>query len=369
MKAGTGKSTLVRFIVQSLGVKENDVVYTAFTGKATEVLKKKGNKNAMTLHKLLFDFIPKPDGTFLRKNKTSIEYSLVIVDEVSMVPKTFIDLLFSYKVHIICLGDPFQLPPINKDEDNHLLDEPHIFLEDIIRQAENSEIIQLTMKIRKGEPIQYFKGKDVMVLPKEELSTGMLEWADQVIVGTNLKRKAINSEMRSLLGYEGDPQNGERVICLRNYWDICNAAGEALINGTIGVLDNSFDNFIVLPRWMQAKESRINTLIGDIVSCDNPEEKKYNYRHIEMDKKIFINGEKSLDNKTEYKLGRMKKKIGDIIPKEFDFAYAITCHKAQGSEWDKVVVIEERFPFNKEEHARWLYTACTRASSRLVLIR
>ena len=65
----------------------------------------------------------------------------------------------------------------------------------------------------------------------------------------------------------------------------------------------------------------------------------------------------------------MKNKIGDIVPKEFAYGYAITVHKAQGSEWDKVLVLEERFPFDKEEHARWLYTAVTRASDKLVLLR
>ena len=55
------------------------------------------------------------------------------------------------------------------------------------------------------------------------------------------------------------------------------------------------------------------------------------------------------------------------VPCEFSYGYAITTWKAQGSEWDKVLVLEERFPFDKEEHARWLYTACTRASEKLVL--
>ena len=54
---------------------------------------------------------------------------------------------------------------------------------------------------------------------------------------------------------------------------------------------------------------------------------------------------------------------------DFTYGYCITCHKAQGSQWNKVLVIEERFPFDKEEHARWLYTACTRAIDRLVIIR
>jgi ATP-dependent exoDNAse (exonuclease V) alpha subunit len=70
-----------------------------------------------------------------------------------------------------------------------------------------------------------------------------------------------------------------------------------------------------------------------------------------------------------YKLGKLRSKYGEIVPKEFTYAYAITTHKSQGSEWDKVVVLEEKFPFDKNEHARWLYTACTRASEKLVLVR
>jgi hypothetical protein len=72
-------------------------------------------------------------------------------------------------------GDPGQLPPINKNEDNHLLDIPHIFLDEIMRQEEQSEIIKLTMDLREGKPLTYFKGKEVQILNKNELSTGMLQ--------------------------------------------------------------------------------------------------------------------------------------------------------------------------------------------------
>jgi exodeoxyribonuclease-5 len=57
------------------------------------------------------------------------------------------------------------------------------------------------------------------------------------------------------------------------------------------------------------------------------------------------------------------------VPYEFTYGYAITGHKAQGSQWSKVVVYEEGFPFVKEEHARWLYTCITRAQEKLVLLR
>lgn len=174
--AGTGKSTLVKFIVAALPNinPDKDVVYTSFTGKATQVLQKKGNKNVSTLHRLLFESIPKPDGTFYRKPVETVPYKIVIVDECSMVPKNLLQQLAKYDTHIICLGDPGQLPPVSKDEDNHLLDNPHIFLDEIMRQEAESEIIQLTMDIRQGKPLNLFKGKEVQILNKEDLTTGMM---------------------------------------------------------------------------------------------------------------------------------------------------------------------------------------------------
>ena len=93
--AGTGKSTLVKFIVQNLpGIDpDEDVCYATFTGKAAQVLLKKGNKNVSTLHKLLYQSIPRPDGTFFRRPVESIDYTIVIVDEVSMAPKSLMQQL------------------------------------------------------------------------------------------------------------------------------------------------------------------------------------------------------------------------------------------------------------------------------------
>jgi exodeoxyribonuclease-5 len=114
-------------------------------------------------------------------------------------------------------GDPGQLPPINKNEDNHLLDIPHIFLDEIMRQEEQSEIIKLTMDIRAGKPLNHFIGKEVQILDKDELTTGMLMWADQIICSTNATRIALNKQMRTLLGRGDNPEDGDKVICLRNY--------------------------------------------------------------------------------------------------------------------------------------------------------
>ena len=366
--AGAGKSTLVRFIIEELktyGVKETDVCFACFTGKAAQVLLKKGNKNVITLHKLLYKSIPKESGGFVRIPNPSIPYKIVVVDEVSMAPKTLMDLLFKHDVYVICLGDPFQLPPVDKKEDNHLLDTPHIFLDEIMRQAQESEIIQLSMAIRENRPIEAFQGKEVQILNKEELNTGMLTWADQILVATNATRVSINTQMRKLLNFGEKPQDGDKIICLRNYWDCFSDNEEPLVNGTIGILKDSFLTKRYLPRIVKSIDglSHIDLIMGDFISDSG-----MYFHSLEMDKKMIDTGEFSLDWKTVYQLNR-NPKTRDIPPLEFTYGYAITCHKAQGSEWDKVLVIEEKFPFDKTEHARWLYTAVTRSSEKLVLVR
>jgi len=362
--AGTGKSTLVKFAIEALNVESSKVAYATYTGKAAEVLRKKGNPGACTLHKLLYDHFPMPGGGFYRKPKTELDVTIVVVDEVSMVPKPMVDLLLKHKIYVIFLGDPFQLPQIDKDTENHLLDKPHIFLDEIMRQAAESEIIQLTMKIRNGESLDLFKGNEVQIFKKNEFNTGMMTWADQIIVATNATRQSINQQMRKILGYSGLPQHGERMICLRNYWDDCNDAGDALVNGTTGIIENPFESFRRIPAYIKNDRRDLPTIVGNFIPDGGIE-----FHSIEMDKEMIMTGKKCIDWRVAYQLGKLKPKIGDIVPKEFAFAYAITCHKAQGSEWEKVLVVEEGFPFAKEEHARWLYTACTRASEKLVLLR
>lgn len=361
--AGAGKSTLVKVIVQNLpGINpERDVVYACFTGKAAQVLLKKGNKNVTTLHKLLYESIPKPDGTFYRKPKPSIEYKIVVVDEVSMAPRKLMELLFTHNVFIIALGDPFQLPPVDKEQDNGLLNNPDIFLDEIMRQSLDSEIIQLSMKIRNKEPIEYFKGHDVIVMPKTDLNTGVLKWADQILVGTNATRVAINNQMRDLLGRGDRPEAGDKVICLRNYWDNFATNDDPLVNGTIGYIDNIYESFNRIPSWIGG--GVIKVLHADFISDSDAD-----FGPLQMDEKEILTGERCLDYKTIYRL-MSNRRTQHLVPMEFTYGYAITGHKSQGSEWNKVLVLEERFPFEKEEHARWLYTCVTRASEKLVLVR
>ena len=358
--AGTGKTTLVSAIVDALvnfgGVKEDEIVFTSFTGKATRELLKKGNKNVSTLHRLLYDSRPMPDGRFLRKPKSYIPYKVVVVDEISMVSKELLDLLASMDCFVICLGDPMQLPPVEK-ENNHLLDSPHIFLDEIMRQAQESEIIRLSMQIREGHTLNSYKGSEVQVLPQKELYSGMYNWADQILVGTNKMRNKINQQVRNMAKKGSTPEKGDKIICLRNYWDHLDSKGDPLINGTIGYLTQDIRETVVNLPYIK---TNLPVIRGSIITENN----SY-FNPLVMDKQLFLIGEKTLTPQEEYYT--FKRKM--IPPFEFTYGYAITYWKSQGSEFDKVLVIEESFPFDREIHKKALYTACTRAKEKLVLIK
>lgn len=366
--AGTGKSTTVRYIIaafaQEFGIDpEDDVCYCAFTGKACAVLQQKGNKNVSTLHRLLWEYKPNPDGTFFRKRRDFIDYKIIVVDEASMVEKDIVDELHRhYNLHIIYLGDNFQLPPINPKTDNHLLDKPHIQLTQIMRQEAGNDIIDLSTAIREGRPIERYIGTNVQVLNKEELNTGMLQWADIILCATNAKRNAINNQMRQLLGYSGSPKDGEKIICKRNYWETFSKKGDALVNGTIGYIEGSFNTFFRVPDWA-GNQGDVDYMIGNFRTEDGDL-----FTSLEIDKNMILTEKPCLDWRTSYKLAKSKKR-NYPIPMEFYFGYAITCHAAQGSQWDNVLVLEENFPREGEEHQRWLYTAVTRGASKVVLIK
>lgn len=363
--AGTGKSTLVKFLVAAFVHQfnidpEEDICYAAFTGKACQVLQRKGNKPVKTLHKLLWSFQPIGDKKFRRIRNFPLEYKVVIVDECSMIDAEILKELGSHtECHFIFLGDPGQLPPIDKGHEGQtgydLLQNPHVFLDEVMRQAQESEIIKLSMDVREGKEISYFKGQEVQVISKEEVTTGHLLWADQIICATNATRIALNNQVRQILGFEGKPQDGDKLICLRNCWETFSRDGNPLVNGNIGTLRNSFESFIELP-----DKTLSATICGNIDIDDGD-----CYSDLMLDKQSIVTGNYSIN----YRNSNLMKKKGRPVPLEFTYGYAITAHKSQGSEWNKVLVFEEKFPFSKEEHKKWLYTACTRASCKLVLVR
>lgn len=343
--AGTGKSTLVKFIIEALKIPEQSIAYVAYTGKASLVLQQKGCPGATTAHKLLYNTKELPDGTFKHTPK---EYppkglKLIVVDEVSMLEQEQWNILMQWGIPVICLGDPFQLPPIH--EDNGILEHPHIFLDQVMRQAQDSEIIRLSMDVREGKSIKYSKGKDVWVIPQTRVSDKMLVTADIVLCGKNVTRYDLNKRIRQLIWqdkYADEPLSGDKCICLKNYWSIGDLA-----NGMIGTISH-------------IKKKNTKLLTPQMLADFDTDTEDW-FPALSMDYKIFTEG-KTTVNQDNWKLYPK-----DVRPMEFDYAYAITVHKSQGSEYNNVVLFSE-YLGNKEYYQRWLYTGITRAKEKLVMV-
>ncbi len=349
--AGSGKSSLVRFIIDALDLPEDKVVYITYTGKASLVLRNKGCHNAITAHKLLYHAKEKPDGTFEFKPKKYLDYDykIIVLDECSMLPEDMWTLLLSHKVHVIALGDKEQLPPV--DGDSKILDNPHVILDEVVRQALDSPIIRLSVDIREGKWLEYGGPKECRVMPPERVSDKLLMGADQVLCGKNITRHCLNERLRKIKfgeQYANKPLEGDKIICLKNDWGTLADNEEPLINGMVGVLNN-----------IKLEDGRLYkpAMTADFTSNNNGL-----YKDLRMDYKIFTEKETTV-NKDNWMMYPKNARAH-----EFDYAYAVTVHKYQGSEAEKVVVYDEWLG-DRDFHRRWLYTAVTRSSKMLVVVK
>lgn len=363
-QAGTGKSTLIRFIISALRLNAiTDVCYATYTGKASLVLKEKGCPNVCTLHRLLYKAVQREDGTFLFVKKPKLEkyYKLIVIDEISMVNEEMWNLLLSHKVHVIALGDPAQLPPISGV--NEKLGKPHAFLTQVMRQDQDSEIIQLSMLVREGKPLPLMKGNQVQVIKQSDFVPGMYEWADMVICATNARRRQLNNEIRKLkFGFDSPmPIKGDKLICLHNEWDVATKNEDVLVNGLIGFIEDiKYKNMPEIYKKYAPKQMFID-FKPDYYGEQNPT--KFNtFYGLKADAKIFFSGEPMVTKENFKYIPK------SIQPYQFDYAYAISCWKAQGDEFDKVLLFEEGFPFG-DAHGQQLQTGITRAKSKLIIVK
>lgn len=307
----------------------------------------------MTAHKLLYKAYPKNDGTFvyIPKHPLDYNYKLIVVDEVSMLPKEMWELLLSHYIYVIALGDPGQLPPIG--ESNGVLEHPHIFLDEVMRQAQESEIIRLSMDIREGKPLKLMDGNEVKIINQEDMIDGMYTWADQIMCAKNATRFKTNDYIRKLIWNTEDPTPiiGDKVVCNHNDWKTFSEVEEQpLVNGLIGVINSC--EYTLLPVPYLGKV--------ELYKCGLVLEDGDGYAPLLMDAQLFMKHESTV-NKKNFRY------LKNYPIKPFEYAYCITVHKAQGSEYNKILVLEEWL--RGSEHKQWLYTACTRAREKLVIVR
>lgn len=338
--SGTGKSTLLGIALPALTNEDGSKVkssYCAYTGKAASILLTKGLP-AQTIHALIYNCIPDhaEEGKFIfeLRDPSEIDAELIVVDEASMVPDEMRKDMESLGIPILYTGDHGQLPPVAGR--GNVMETPRFKLEEIHRQARDSGIISMATLVRKG--LNVVKG--VMGLKSDAEKVGhnnfkdteLLSSADMVICYKNKTRSEINKRIREFRGYKGIyPEIGEKLICIRNN------KSTRMLNGLV------------------LKVLSVNT-DEDILLMDCIDETGVIYKGIKGFKNYF----EGFDHPKIY---------GRTFHDVFEFAYAITAHKAQGSQWPYVIVIEENmFKQTTEIKRRWLYTAITRAMHKLTWI-
>jgi exodeoxyribonuclease-5 len=328
--AGTGKTTVINHIVEELTRLGKKSYIAAPTGKAALVLKRKGLA-ASTIHRMMYEQVSSDPLKF--DKRPSLSCDVIIIDEASMVPKDVYQDLLSYNIPILFVGDIAQLEPVG--DDPKILSKCDFVLNEIHRMGDNTQLIDFVTYLRtsNGLPYQYFKSNPVLQQITNAKSLPLtfkdLKVFDQIIVGKNVTRKAINNYLK--IG-KTHPEPGDKLICLRNNYSLGVINGEQFIVGPKGV-------FLAFTESSQC--FHIELLPLDLTTSTT----------------ISVPFCMEMFTETDYKPTYTDRDLAIL-----DYGYAITCHKSQGSEWNNIIVFDEAFgnPPN-----RWRYTAATRAQSKL----
>ena len=358
--AGTGKTTLVALLREALDIEH--VYFLAYTGKATINMQEKLVENGTlkpgdsvsTIHSFLYK--PVIDTTTGRISDWKINPSyepgyndpdLLIIDEASMVPQKIHEDLLSLQLPILYVGDHGQLPPIRtKDEGNdknfNLMGSPDIRLENIHRQALDSPIIYLSMLARRGEQIKrgsYSQdGSVARVRSIKEVENPIRSGNFNdifILVDLNRRRLRMNKMVLKMLNLSTQvPEEGSRVVCLKNNW----RTSPILFNGQLGTIT-------------KAEDGGLHHIRGEVeLDADAGVWKGV------MSRYWFNNHNPDIPQSLSWR----------DIGNRFDFGYALTVHKAQGSEADTVYILGDGFAFRQSKD-KWLYTAITRAKKKLYI--
>jgi exodeoxyribonuclease-5 len=331
--AGTGKTTLAKHIAAGV---DGRVLFAAFTGKAALVMRGKGCVGASTIHSTIYRARESGEETptfDLWHDAPASRAKLIVIDECSMVDAELGRDLLSFGAPVLVLGDPAQLPPI-QGGGFFTSAEPDAMLTEVHRQAQDDPIVRLSMQVRAGERLAPGTHGLTAVVRRDAFDPGRALETDQILVGRNATRRAYNARMRERRGFaEPLPIAGDKLVCLRNN------RRKGLFNGGLWtVAERRPRKSGILRMRLRPEEDpagdvvkasvRSECFTGGIDDVEWPQRKRYD---------------------------------------EFDFGYVLTVHKAQGSQWDDVVLFDESFAF-PDSRDRWLYTGITRAAKRLTVV-
>jgi exodeoxyribonuclease-5 len=335
---------------------EGLVEVCAPSGKAAHVLRSKG-VDADTIHSAIYNFRGKTkvrnDAGVLQKVKLSFEPkldknppSLFIVDEASMVNEYLARDIRALGMPILWVGDHGQLPPVGPDP--RIMSNLDARLETIHRQALDNPIIGFAHCLRQGKTPRSLAAAadgDKLHLGRMASAARVFDYSaaneiDQVIVAFHRTRLAINAAFRKGLGYDGAAlADGEKVIVTLNN------RGKRVYNGMLGTVQNPTP---VEDCPFNLPGERIIHWRGDVT--------------LDGDGRVLDGFDLYLPDADGQPVDTAC--AGNQLA--LDYGYAITCHKAQGSEWDRVLVCHQEC--KHWDNARWGYTAATRAAKHLTVL-
>jgi exodeoxyribonuclease-5 len=336
--AGVGKT----LVAAEIGAHAKSPVFVAVTGKAADVLRRRGCAPVSTIHKLIYDSYYDPDQkryfSDLKSPDELKDYDLIVVDEASMVNEKLARDLLSFGRKLLIVYDPFQLPPPdNSGLGFFMRGEPDAVLTEIHRQARDNPIVDLATRIRQGESLPgrgYRAGNAVRIVDNE---TPHYLTHDTMLCGSNDMRRRCNNRQRYARGFvkerasRDEPQLGETLLCLRNDVWVC----DPVWNGTQWIVQDK----------EQVGDQKLPILWMLLRSAHDGE------TEVQVPSECF--SEHRFVFRPRFQM--------------FDFGYALTVHKSQGSEWESVLLINEA-PSFRDQAARWLYTGITRAEEKLTIV-
>lgn len=371
--AGTGKTTVISSTAKRIVAEDPNkrILFCAPTGKAAQVMKGKlgylKNCEVGTIHSAIYKLDSKKHTgnreEFVWKKKTKIlPYDLIIVDESSMITESVFKDIISYGIPTVFVGDPGQLPPVEGKPVDVLHTTPYVLTE-VMRQALENPIVQWATLVRDGKDIPWTKvpwsadEQCIKIRMNSAHGRGMLKgFVDDVVSGTavilcckNSLRVKLNTHIRAAAGFEGRlPNVGERLMGLKNL------RGYGVYNGNTYIISRLEEciNSSCYKVWLDNREYPVIAYAG-CLNCADSQELGRRIRSDAADINICL----SEHNPAQQEVAM------------FDFGYASTVHKAQGSEWDNVLFYDDHSPrMTQSEYRRWLYTGITRAKNELCIL-
>lgn len=345
--AGTGKTTVIRAFIEELGLER--YIACAFVGKAVTVLSRQGLP-ASTIHSLIYhvnwvpvyndkgevvlndEGRPKLKVEFSLKEHLDGDLQLIIVDEATMVNDDLAEDILSFGIKTVFIGDNNQLPPVFGI--SSVMSNPDFWLTKIMRQAEGNPIIYLSQRVLNREPLLFGQYGDSRVLPSLRLGRNYENY-DTIIAGKNSVRDDINNHIRhQVRGIKSKlPIIGDKLICRQNDWD------------------RSVEGNIYLTTGMTGIVTDVHRSLGGnrYMSIDFlPEISDEEFFNLQLDTKYIQMG---YEDRRLYGFSRYEK---------FEYGYCVTCHACQGSQYDRVLFINQWF-HDADLTKKIQYTAITRA--------